>query len=52
LSIGAVLAATFGLALGLLPVQFFSALGVAAPVEAQITVRDHGVTLLGVGIIN
>jgi hypothetical protein len=52
LTIGAVLAAVFGLALTLLPAQMLAGFGFATPPEALVVSRDVGVTLIGLGIIN
>jgi len=52
LTIGAVLATIFGLALALAPVQMLSGFGMATPPEALVVSRDIGVTLIGVAVIN
>src|SRR2546428_3080651 len=52
LTIGAVLAVVFGLALTFLPTQMLSGFGLATPSEALVVSRDVGVTLVGLGIIN
>jgi hypothetical protein len=52
LTIGAVLAVVFGLALTLLPAQMLAGFGLATPPEALVVSRDIGVTLIGLGIIN
>ena len=52
LSIGAIAAWIFGLALALLPQQMLSGFGLGTPTEAQVLSRDVGVTLIGLGIIN
>jgi hypothetical protein len=52
LSITAVFAVVSGLAFTLAPAQMMSAFGLATPTEALIALRDAGVTLTGVGVIN
>ncbi len=52
LSIGALAALVFGLALALAPAQMLSGFGLGTPVEGQIVSRDVGVTLIGLAIIN
>ncbi len=52
LTIGAVAAVLFGLALALFPEQMLSGFGLGVPKEAQVLSRDVGVTLIGLGIIN
>ena len=52
LSIGAVFAAVPGLAFLLFPAQMMSGFGLGAPEEALIVMRDGGVTLIGVGVID
>jgi hypothetical protein len=52
LTIGAVAALVFGLALLLLPEQMLAGFGLATPSEAQILSRDLGVTLIGLAILN
>lgn len=52
LSIGAVVAVAFGLALALAPSQMLAGFGLGTPAEGQILSRDVGVTLIGLGIIN
>jgi len=52
LSIGAVIAVASGSAFALAPAQMLSAFGVGTPTEALIVMRDGGITLTGVGIIN
>lgn len=52
LTIGAVAAVVFGLALALLPEQMLAGFGLGVPKEAQVLSRDVGVTLIGLGIIN
>ncbi len=52
LTIGAVAAALFGLALALLPQQMLSGFGLDAPAIAQVVSRDVGVTLLGLAVLN
>lgn len=52
LTIGAVAAAIFGLLLGLMPEQMLKGFGLATPPEAVVVMRDIGVTLLGLAVIN
>jgi len=52
LTIGAVLAVFFGLALTFLPSQMLGGFALATPPEALVVSRDVGVTLIGLGIIN
>lgn len=52
LTIGAVAAAVFGLALLLLPQQMLAGFGLEAPAAAQVVSRDVGVTLLGLAVLN
>ena len=52
LTIGAVLATIFGLALALTPEQMLSGFGMAATGSALVLSRDIGVTLLGLAVIN
>ena len=52
LSIGAVVAVLAGVGFLLAPAQMLSGFGFAAPAEAVIVLRDIGVTLIGLGILN
>ena len=52
LSVGAVAAFVFGLALALVPDQMLGGFGLATPKEALVVSRDVGVTLIGLGIVN
>lgn len=52
LTIGAVAAFLFGLALAIAPAQMLAGFGLGVPTEAQVLSRDVGVTLLGLGVIN
>jgi hypothetical protein len=52
LTIGAVAAVVFGLALALLPDQMLGGFGLGTPKEALVVARDVGVTLIGLGIVN
>ena len=54
LSIGAVVAVIFGLALTFIPQTLLSGFGIGIPTEPLVYVysRDLGVTLVGLGIIN
>ena len=52
LSIGAVVAILAGLGFTLAPAQMLSGVGFAAPTEAVIVMRDIGVTLIGLGVLN
>jgi hypothetical protein len=55
-SLALAIAAVYGLVVGipfvLVPAQVLSAVGLGTPNEALIQLRDHGVTLIGVGIIS
>lgn len=52
LSIGAVAAVLFGLALLLAPAQMLSGFGLGTAPEGLVVSRDIGVTLIGLGIVN
>jgi len=52
LTIGAVAAFVFGLALLIVPEQMLGGFGLGAPKEGLIVSRDIGVTLIGLGIVN
>jgi len=52
LSIGAVAAAAFGLALLLAPAQLLAGFGLGTAVEGQVLSRDLGVTLIAIAIVN
>jgi len=52
LTIGAILALAFGLALALAPIQTLGGFGMATPPEALVVSRDIGVTLIGIAFIN
>jgi hypothetical protein len=52
LTIGAVAALVFGLALTLAPEQMLGGFGLGVPTEAQVVSRDVGVTLLGLALMN
>ena len=52
LTIGAVAALLFGLALILAPAQMLGGFGLGVPTEALIVSRDIGVTLIGLAIVN
>ena len=52
LSIGAVLALLFGLALTFAPTQMLGGFGMSTPPEALVVSRDIGVTLIGLAVIN
>ena len=52
LTIGAVVAIVAGLGFALAPAQMLSGFGFAAPPEALVVMRDIGVTLIGLGIVN
>jgi hypothetical protein len=52
LQIGAVVALLFGLGLALAPQQMLGGFGLGAPNEAVIVMRDLGVTLIGVAVLN
>jgi hypothetical protein len=52
LTIGAVAALLFGLALTFAPAQMLGGFGLGVPTEALIVSRDIGVTLIGLAIVN
>ncbi len=52
LTIGAIAAFVFGLALLLVPDQMLGGFGLGTPKEALVVSRDIGVTLIGLGIVN
>jgi len=52
LTIGAAVAAIFGLLLVLAPAQLLAGFGLGAPTEGVIVSRDVGATLLGLAVIN
>jgi len=52
LTIGAVLATLFGLALTFAPEQMLSGFGMTATGPALVLSRDIGVTLIGIAVIN